>query len=289
MSGIRCVSAVVSTLGEGPVWSVEDGALYWIDVPAQAVYRWTADTDRTDTWAVPGVIGSLALSAAGGLIVSLRQGLHRLDLEQGTTTFLLDPEADRPGNRFNDATVDALGRFWVGSMRLDEQGNDGGLYLVRADGTWEQKLAGIGLSNGIGFSPDRTVMYHTDSLRRTISAFDFDLAAATMTNRRDFAIDTDCFPDGLTVDAEGYVWSAKWAGWRIVRYAPDGRIDRVVDLPVQCPTSVAFGGPDLDQLYITSGRKGLSERSLQAGPLAGRLLVLDSPGVTGRPEPRTAL
>lgn len=284
MAGIRCVTSIVAELGEGPVWSPRDNALYWIDVYAPAVHRWQPDDDQVRSWPVSGLIGSLAVRASGGLLVSLVHGIHALDLDTGAVTLVVDPEVDHPQNRYNDATVDPSGRLWVGSMRLDEAGTDASLYVIHSDRSWERKVFDVGLSNGIGFSPDQTVMYYTDSLAREIWAFDFDAESAAISNRRVFAADAHCSPDGLTIDAEGYVWSAKWNGWRVVRYAPDGRVDRVVELPVQCPTSVAFGGAGLGQLFITSARRGLRASALERGPLAGRLLVLDEPGVTGQAE-----
>jgi sugar lactone lactonase YvrE len=146
-------------------------------------------------------------------------------------------------------------------------------------------LTGLGVSNGVGWSPDGTTMYHTDSTTRTIRAYAFDAAAGTIDDGRTFVVDDDCYPDGLTVDADGYVWSAKWDGWRVVRYDPAGKIDRVLPMPVQRPTAVAFGGPELDRLYVTSARANLSPSALAAGPLAGALLVIDDLDVRGRPEP----
>jgi sugar lactone lactonase YvrE len=281
-------------LGEGPVWSAAESALYWIDIVGRRVYRLAdGDPDAAPAeprwWDLPAKPGCVALRQAGGLLVALQSGVHALDLETGALSLLVAPEPERPGNRLNDGAADALGRFWVGSMDDGERAASGALYRIEPDGTCARVLDRLGVSNGIDWSRDGRTMYHTDSSARTITAYDYDPGSGEITRPRTFAEDRDCYPDGLTVDAEGYVWSAKWDGWRVVRYDPDGAVDQVVHLPVQRPSCVAFGGPGLDRLYVTSARMRLSEAELVAGPLAGALLVLDEPGATGVPKPAARL
>lgn len=283
------IGAVRSTLGEGPVWSPAERALYWVDIVGRTVHRVDDATRQVRTWSVPAEIGSMALRRGGGAVVALRSGFHLLDLGTGAVTAICDPEPDRPANRFNDGKCDRQGRFWAGTMDDAEQEASGSLYRLDVDGRCERVFGDIICSNGLGWSPDGRTMYHTDSWRFRIDAFDFDPANGSAHNRRAFVEDDPgrAAPDGLTVDAEGYVWGAKWGGWRVVRYAPDGSIDRVVDLPVPRPTSATFGGPDLDRLYITSARRGLSQSELAQAPLSGAVFVLE-PGVRGLPEPEYA-
>ena len=288
-SAIRPLTHVVCTLGEGPVWSVGEQALYWVDIEGPAVHRWTWGATEAESWPLPALVGALALRQQGGLVLALRTGIHTFDPASGELTFVADPAAELPGTRYNDGTVDPAGRFWIGGMVLDGEPRSAGLYRFSGDGRWTQMLSGIGCSNGAGFSPDGSIMYYTDTVTRKIMRFDFDVATGDISHPTVFAVDDDCDPDGLTVDADGYVWGAKWDGFRIARYRPDGSVDRVIPLPVQRPTSLAFGGPDLRTLFVTTARVDLTAAQLRTQPLAGRLLVIDDPGTTGRPEPLTVL
>ena len=271
-------------LGEGPVWDPPSQSLYWVDIYAPVLQCWHPASGAYRQWAMPSDIGSFALREQGGAVLGLRTGFAFLDFESGAVTPLVDPEADLPYTRFNDGKCDRRGRFWAGTM--DEESNTrGALYCLNPQGGCRQIKPGIGISNGLGWSPDNTVMYYTDSIKRTIWAYDFDLATGTISNERIFAQTPEAYvPDGLTVDAEGYVWSAKWDGWKVVRYAPDGRVDLEVQLPVQRPTSCNFGGPAMNQLYITSASVDLTEAELAGQPLAGSVFVLATE-VRGLPEP----
>jgi sugar lactone lactonase YvrE len=287
---VSCVLEADDLLGEGPVWSGREGALYRVDIKRPRLRRYEPGTGAVRDWPLPAEVGSVALRTAGGAVVALRTGLHLLDLGTGGTTRICDPEEDRPENRFNDGKCDRRGRFWAGTMRDDESAPDGALYRLDADRSCTRVLTGVICSNGIGWSPDGGTMYYTDTWTRRIDALEFDPETGELGRRSVFARDDvpgEGVPDGLTVDAEGGVWSAKWDGWRLVRYAPDGSVDRVVPMPVQRPTSVAFGGPDLGTLYVTSARIGLDGAALRQAPLSGGLFALD-PGVRGLPEPEYA-
>ncbi len=270
-------------LGEGPWWSVAEQALWRVDIQGRAVHRWSPETGDARRWRLPSEVGcAIPTADAARVIVGLRSGLAALDLESGSVTPLADPEPGLPGNRFNDGKCDRRGRLFAGTMDDAEQKPAGSLYRLDLDGSLSRVVEGVTVSNGLGWSPDDTTMYYTDSGARTIWAFDYDPASGEMSRRRDFARDDDCFPDGLTVDAEGFVWSAKWDGGRLVRYAPDGAVDRVIQMPVSRPTSVSFGGPELDRLYVTSARTGRSEAERSATP-AGSVLVVE-PGTRGVAE-----
>jgi sugar lactone lactonase YvrE len=282
-----CVLDARARLGEGPVWDAREQALYWVDIRAPALHRFDPETGATRAWPMPEAIGAAALREAGGALVALRSGLHRLDLETGSLELVCAPEPDRADNRLNDGRCDRQGRFWVGSMNDQSRVPTGALYRADADGRCHRVLDGITVPNGLAWSPDGRVMYFADTPTRTIWAFDFDPVAGIPSRRRVFATVPDGagYPDGATVDADGFLWSANWDGWQVTRYAPDGRPDRIVRLPVQRPTSCAFGGTALDVLYVTSAATRLTPEELARGPLAGGVFVVKA-GVRGLPEPR---
>lgn len=288
--GTEPLGTSLCTLGEGPVWSGREQALYWVDITAPAVHRRAEATGEVTTWRMPAPVGSLALFRSGGAaLVALRTGFHRLDLGSGGVTVVCEVDGEPPGNRFNDGKCDRAGRFWAGTMNEVDTDPSGSLYRLDPGGRCVRVLDAIACSNGLGWSPDGTLMYHTDTFTSRIDVMDFDPVTGGVSGRRTFAVDEPGAgsPDGLTVDAEGFVWSAKWDGWRVVRYAPDGSVDRILEVPVPRPTSVTFGGPDLDRLYITSARYGLDPGELERAPLSGAVLVAE-PGVRGLPEPEYA-
>jgi sugar lactone lactonase YvrE len=284
---VRCVLPARALLGEGPLWDPEDRLLYWVDIKGRAVHRFDPVTGRDARWAVPDVVGSLARREAGGLVLALRTGFHFLDLDTGSLTPVAQPEPDRPENRFNDGKPDRRGRFWAGSMHDPETRPTGALYRLDPDGACHRMVDGVVCSNALCWSPDGRTMYHADTLRRIVWAWDSDPDRGEIANRRVFVelAPDEGAPDGATVDAEGFVWLAHWDGSRLTRHDPSGRVERVVRLPVQHPTCPAFGGPDLDVLYVTSASIGLSAEALAAQPCAGGILALD-PGVRGLPEAR---
>lgn len=285
---VRVAYPAQDILGEGPLWIPEEQALYWVDIQAPALQRWRPECGAYQRWPLPNEIGSFALRRNGGALVALRTGFAFLDLETANLTPLLDPEADRPYTRFNDGKCDRRGRFWAGTMDEAIPNTRGSLYRLDPSGKCQAIQAGIGISNGLGWSPDNRIMYYTDSVKHQIYAYDFDLESGAIWNRRVFAETPEAYvPDGLTVDAEGYIWSAKWDGWKVVRYAPDGSVDLEIQLPVQRPTSCMFGGPELNHLYITSARVDLTAEELARQPQAGSVFVVETP-TQGLPEPRFA-
>ncbi len=283
---VRCVIERSDQLGEGPVWSVRDQTLYWVDIVGRRAHSYSPSTGRRNGWSLPSEIGALALRNSGGVLVALRSGFTLLDLDTGNLTPVHDPEPDLPENLFNDGAVDRAGRFWAGTLHQDEVEPLGSLYRLDADGTCARMLTDLIISNGIGWSPDDATMYLSDSGQHRIFAFDFDLGRGEISRQRTFAeIDErDGVPDGLTVDSEGHVWAAIWDGGALRRYAPDGALVEVIELPVPRPTSCAFGGPRLTTLFITSARDGLTDSQLEAAPLSGSLLALET-AVRGIAEP----
>ncbi|MGH7119614.1 MAG: SMP-30/gluconolactonase/LRE family protein [Acetobacteraceae bacterium] len=220
---------------------------------------------------------------------ALASGFAFLDFATGAIERLAAPEKNNARNRFNDGKCDRSGRLWAGTMDDRMSEHTGALYRLDPDRTCRRMAAEIGIPNSIAWSPDDRVFYFADTLDRVIYACDFNRETGTITNRRVFCTmqGQPGAPDGSTVDAEGYLWNAQWDGWRVVRYDPDGRIERIVELPVQKPTSCMFGGPDLSTLYITSAIWDLTGPALAAQPLAGAVLAIEV-GVRGLPEPRFA-
>ncbi len=275
MSEIEHFLPIHNMLGEGALWSVAEQALYWVDIHKNCYHRLHSGSDTYETIPVGVKIGVLAQRASGSLVMATQQGFAFWDAQKHELQIINNPEAERPALRFNDGAVDCRGRFWAGSMN-DSGGAEGVLYRFDPDGSVQPMISGVSVPNGIGWSPDNTIMYFTDSARRTIYAYDFDAEHGKITNGRVFVCtpDTPYVPDGLTVDSEGYIWSCCWDGGKILRYNPAGTLERVIEVPVLRPTSCVFGGPDLDELYITSARNGLTDEQLNIYPYSGDLFRL---------------
>ena len=286
MAGLKRVGDTLDLLGEGPVWCAREQGLYWVDIRAPAVRRLAADGTVTN-WAMPEQVGSLALREKGGILVALKSALSVFDPASGAITKLADAPGHHAGLRFNDGKCDRQGRFWVGTMWAEAPGITG--YLYRLDGSGcTQILDGIGIPNSLCWSPDGRTMYFSDSPKRVIWAFPYDPATGAIGERRVFTtLTAPMVADGGTVDAEGYLWSANYGGWRVTRFAPDGSVDRIIPVPACNITSCAFGGPDLGTLYITSAYQGLDDAARAKQPAAGGLFAIDV-GVKGLPEARYA-
>jgi sugar lactone lactonase YvrE len=283
---VRCVVDAKCWLGEGPAWSASEGCLWWTDVPSRRVHRWYPASGRHDVFATPEMVISLALRATGGLVAATATGVELWHPESDERRRLAMPEADRPGNRSNDGKCDRRGRFWLGTMAnnlnpdgtgRDLPGRTGNLWRIDPDGIATRMDGPFGIGNTLAWSPDDRTMYFGDSLAG-IYAYDFDLDRGTIANRRPFAMTTDPalgVPDGSAIDSAGYLWNCRWGGGCVLRWAPDGSLDRRVDLPCEQVTSAAFGGPNLDILYVTTARHGLSEEALARQPLAGGVFAIE--------------
>jgi sugar lactone lactonase YvrE len=273
---------VEAVLGEGPAWVERDQALWFVDIKSPTIFRWSEG--GVDRWTPPLRIGSLAPAARGGFVAGTESGFYFADPAAGRYEAITDPEPLLASNRFNDGKTDRSGRFWAGTMDDREEEVQGTLYRLDADLNWSAVDSGYMVTNGPAFSPDGRTMYHTDSAKRLIYAFDLD-AEGVASNRRPFARfrDEHGYPDGMTVDAEGCLWVAFWDGWCIRRVSPEGDVLQVIEMPVERPTSCAFGGPLLDRLFVTSARVGLNQNALAVQPLAGALFMLET-SVRGIPE-----
>ncbi len=281
---------VKTTLGEGPLWDVGQERLYFIDSFDGRVFRTTVDGGELRAWDVPQKIGSMAVRKDGrGAVVSLQRGFHLLDFDTNEVTLIHDPEPELATNRINDGKVDRRGRFVAGSMDTLEEGASGALYSLSADFQVTRLDRDIVCSNGPCWSPDGSTFYFTDTWSGEIWAYDYDLATGAVSHRRTFAtVDTSNggAADGATVDAEGCLWSALVYDGKLVRYTPGGQVDRVIDMPVKKVTSVMFGGPNLDILFVTSMAKPPLARFPGDGALRGSLFAIHDLGIRGLPEPR---
>jgi sugar lactone lactonase YvrE len=272
-------------LGEGALWDARRQVLYWVDILKNAlhVYDPLAQTDRVID--VGQYVGTVVPRRAGGVMLALQHGFASLDLETEELHLIHDPEPHLPGNRFNDGKCDPAGRFWAGTMALDFTPKAGSLYCMEPDLSVRQVLRDVTISNGIVWSLDRATMYYIDTPTRQVDAFDYDVETGQIGNRRVVVRVPEAMgsPDGMAIDREGMLWVAQWEGYGVSRWDPaTGRLLQRVDLPVGQVTSCAFGGENLNQLYITTGRVELSAEQLKAQPLAGGLFWAEV-GVTGPP------
>jgi sugar lactone lactonase YvrE len=282
---VRAVGSARSQVGESPVFDAASNRLYWIDVrDTPAIHLLEIDSGVERRWSLQEDIGSVVLAGPDRLLAGLRSGFAFFDVTTGKFMPIMDPESMLPHNRMNDGKCDALGRFWCSSMNPESGTADGSLYVLDGDLHCRAVLDDFLTPNGITWSADGKTMYIADTRRGMIYAFDFDVARGGLGGRRVFA-DLGALPggpDGATTDCEGYIWSAQFDGGCLIRYAPDGCMNRVVRLPLSKPTSCVFGGAGYRQLFVTTASRNLSTEALQREPLAGRMLVLDV-GVAGLP------
>lgn len=273
---VRCIADVQANVGEGPVWVAREGALYWVDNKGGKVFRLGEDGE-VRTFQTPLEICCMAPKRSGGFIAGTDRGLANVDLEACRFDVFVNPEEAIPGNRFNDGKTDWLGRFWSGTMDNREKDATGSLYRLDPDRSWAKVDGGYRVTNGPAFDRARSRMYHTDSALQLIYRFDIseDGEAGERTEFVGFG-EGDGSPDGMTVDSDGNLWVAFWDGWCVRKISPDGEILERIPMPVQRPTSCAFGGPDLDLLYVTSARRDLDEEELKMQPCAGGLFLVDT-------------
>jgi len=278
-SRLHCVADVRAVLGEGPVWVSRESALYWLDIKGFKVFR-RDEKGAISHWPTPLRVGSLVPRKSGGFIGGMEHGIAVIDLEAASFDIVADPEKNLPGNRFNDGKVDRRGRFWAGTMDDAEKGATGSLYCVDPDLGWTQVDQGYKVTNGPSFSPLGDHMYHNDSGRQVTYVFDMQDGRAV--NRRTFLQfgKGDGSPDGMTVDSEGCLWMCFWDGGCVRRFSPEGEWLETIEMPVSRPTSLAFGGRDLDELYVSSASIGLDDEARKMQPNAGGLFML-KPGVQG--------
>lgn len=299
---IECVLACENHLGEGPVWDVEEGRLYWVDgtgrrVGKPDIWRYDPRSGKVDNWSLGRDIGAMALRRSGGAVLALDDGFYFFDFDSGALERIEKVEADQPRTRLNDGKCDRRGRFFAGGMDDKEEFAMCSLYRLDPDLTVTKVDSGIICSNGPCWSPDDRTFYFADTFQEEFWAYDYDIETGTPSNRRVFASTRDDpgVADGSTVDAEGHMWNAQVIGGDLVRYAPDGTVERRIGMPVRNITSLTFGGDKLDEIYVTSMARVkhpavhdmfIAEAKPQFG--AGSLFKVTGLGIRGLPEPRFA-
>jgi sugar lactone lactonase YvrE len=278
---------VGNALGEGISWRTRDQTLWWTDIQSARLYRYTLSTGSLQTFVTPERVGSFGFVAASEqLITAFASGIALYDPQTKDVCWRARPEEVAAGVRFNDGRVDRQGRFWAGTMVEDGRPPARGcLYSLGCTGEARSHIQGVKISNGLCFSPDGTRLYFTDSPTRLISVYELVEPEGILVGRRPFAqIPEGASPDGATVDVDGCVWSAHWGSGSVVRYTPDGRVDRVIELPTRQPSCVCFAGPDLDILCVTTAREDLNDDILRAEPHAGDVFLYRV-GTQGLTEP----
>lgn len=275
MTAITCVLDAKAELGECPVWSAEEQALYWVDIYAPSLNRFDPATGENRSWTMPDTIGSFGLRTSGGAVVALRDGFYLFDFNTGATTFLAAPARSVSGTRFNDGKVAPDGRFFAGTMDEEHLSTPiASLYRLDPDGSVHSVVDQLIVSNGLAWSADGRTMFHSDSKRQVIWAYEY--LDGKVGQRRVVARPTEEIgrPDGAAADVEGFYWSSGISAGVLNRWSPDGRLDRSIPLPCSNPTAPCFGGPDMKTIYITSLRHDVPPEVLAAKPLCGGIFAV---------------
>ena len=283
---IDVVVDCTSLLAEGPVWDNVQKCICWIDILNGQIHQFSPDRKSLKTISVHQKIGSLAVCTNNDFIAALQNGFAFIDRKNGVIKPITDPEAHLPGNRFNDGKCDPAGRFWAGTMSLSEDAATGSVYFIQNTLQPIKMIDAVTISNGMAWSPDHQTFYYIDTPTFLIVAYDYDKVNGHISNKRTIIkIDEkDGYPDGMTIDNEGMLWVAHWGGWQITRWNPGtGKKIHSFKLPVAKVTSCTFGGDDLEDLYITTAKVGLTENELKLQPLAGSLFVIRNCGFKGMP------
>jgi sugar lactone lactonase YvrE len=284
-SNLQTVLEHKCALGEGPVWNEETQTIFWLDITQNLIHSYNINQQKHSSFNVGEMVGSIAFREKGGLIAGLQNGIAFIDIENKKIEHIINPQND-PAIRFNDGKCDAAGRFWVGTMALSEEDNKGNLFVVETDLSVKKKIENVSISNGIAWNRDKTIMYYINTPTNYVFAFDYNIENGEINNQR-VALDLtheNGFADGMTIDEEGMLWIAFYSGWRVARYNPEnGELLKQIELPVENVSCCTFGGQELNDLYITTANKGMSEEALKQQPLAGSLFVVKDCGFKGLP------
>lgn len=291
LQNIKVVGNISSSLGEGPLWNKKNNKIYWIDILNGHLHSFDPQKNEQTTIELHQMIGSFSLSQNNKIIAALKEGIYWVDIQTGNKELIMQPEIQLPNNRFNDGKCDPAGRFWAGTMSLSEEKEAGSVYVIEKNKSTNELvskkiISHTTISNGMAWNNDQNIFYFIDTPTFNIVAYDYDIATCEIKNKRVVVAiaPTEGYPDGMTIDAEGMLWVAHWDGWQVSRWNPNnGEKLMSIKLPVAKITSCTFGGPTLNDLYITSASVGLSEQALKEQPLAGALFVLPNCGYTGLP------
>jgi len=266
-----------NVLGEGVQWNHHDQSVWWTDIKSSKLYRYPLNSKKLQVWPMPEALGCFAfVEDDDRILLALASGFAWLSPETGAVDWIAKPEAHLIGNRLNDGRVDRQGRFWAGSITEEQNVPDQSASLFCLDHTQQvsQHLSGLRISNSLCWSLDSSRLYHADSPTHQIKVYDFDPASGSLGDGHIFVQTSEKIePDGACIDAEDHLWNAEWGGQRLVRYSPDGREVAVLPMPVSQPTCMAFGGEEMNLLFVTSARIGLSDEALAEQPRAGNLFI----------------
>ena len=279
-TGVELLVDAHAQVGEGPLWDEERQVLYWVDILSSLLYIYDPATGENRALDVGRHVGTVVTRASGGLMLAVREGFASFDLETQELTLIANPEAHITGNRFNDGKCDPAGRFWAGTMAYENPTNQGSLYRLDTDFSVHKIFGDVAISNGIIWSLDRTTMYYIDTLRKNVRAFDYADDTGDISNERVIinVPEEIGMPDGMAIDSEGMLWVAHYGGSCVSRWNPNtAQLLLKIDLPVTQVTACAFGGPNLDILFITSAAQELDAAELERQPLAGGLFSIKTP------------
>jgi len=284
---VSLISNISAALGEGPVWNTTTSQLYWLDILQHNLHIHNPEHPHNDeVIAIPPYISSVIPRRSGGIVLTLQDGFYSYDLTTKELTLLAEVEASLTDNRFNDGKCDPRGRYLAGTMSLSNQLSQGSLYSMDLEYKVTTLLTDVSISNGLAWSSDGNTLYFIDTPTRNVVAFNYDLETGHINNQRAVVQIPEHlgFPDGMTIDAEGMIWVAHWGGWCVSRWNPlNGQLLQTVPVPASQVTSCTFGGTELDTLYITTARVGLSEEELLKQPNAGGLFSIKL-GIKGTPS-----
>jgi sugar lactone lactonase YvrE len=285
---IEVYSEQADILGEGPIWSMSEQTLFWLDIARKLLYRRGLTDERPTSWSLSDHPGCLAEFERGTVAIAMGEGVQRLNLQSGATDLIYSTSSRRPGTRFNDGKVDPVGRFWAGTMQnnfgssgepIDIERADGALFRFDLNGSASVIEENVGVANTLAWSPDLKHFYFADSLKDQIYTYDFEAELGSLRNKRIF-FESSCHgvPDGSAMDVDGCLWNARWDGGAVLRITPDGKLDRIITMPVLRPTSCAFGGLGMQTLFVTSARIGLAAPQLAQHPLSGSVFAIHGIG-----------
>ena len=293
MNKVEIFQECHNILGEGALWSNSTNTLFWLDIPMPSkLHSYSFDTREYNTYAMPEMITAMAERSESNLLIASHYGLNNYNLAEKKFEPIIKIEPDKPENRCNDGAADFLGNFWVGTMQnniapdgsnIDIIKNSGSLYCIDKEFKIQNHENNIGVSNTFAWSPENDKFYFCDTLTGIINSYDYDFKNNKILNKQEFAKFDRGYPDGSTVDSEGYLWNCRWGGSCVVRFDPEGNVDRVIELPVPNVTSCTFGGKDLKTLFITTARIGMSNEELGKAPHSGNLFAIET-DVQGKPD-----
>lgn len=273
-----------SMLGEGPVWDAANNTILWVDIMGCAIHQLDRNNNAFHSIATPSMIGSFALCNDGNIVAALQEGFVFINRNTGEISAIGDPEKHLPGNRFNDGKTDPAGRFWAGSMSLTGETGTGNLYMLDGNLNIHKKINKVSISNGLCWSQDLRYFYYIDTPTMEVVRYDYDNSNGEISNKTTVISipGKEGYPDGMTMDNEGMLWIAHWEGWQVARWNPfTGEKIDAIHLPVSLVTSICFGGENMDEMYITSARVGLTDEQLAEEPLAGSSFIIEYSGYKG--------